>query len=165
MYSGHVYQLSQELSTPKPRKMPTSSIAVILWSRFNNLSCSKKLSTHTIGQIDIYANADICSNPKNCKLCPWSNAPTPTEDRARFWKASGRVIRLAGEFQVRFAPFLFRCFTYCIVFGPYITTYSGKLSTAERSSHTDVFLTIPLTEAQFSTFITLVPWCGVSSVV
>ncbi|KAJ5686503.1 hypothetical protein N7455_009843 [Penicillium solitum] len=41
----------------------------------------------------------------------------------------------------------------------------GKLSTAERSSHTDVFLTIPLTEAQFSTFITLVPWCGVSSVV
>lgn len=115
--------------------------------------------------MDICTNADICSNPKNCKLCPWSNAPTPMEDRARFWKASGRMIRLAGEFEVRFVPFLFRCFTYCIVFGPYITTYSGKRSIAERSSRTDVFLTIPLTEAQFSTFITLVPWCGVSSVV
>ena len=110
VYYGHVYQLSQELCTPKPRKMPICSNAVILWSRFNNLSRSKKVSTYIIGQIDIYANADICSNPKNCKLCPWSNAPTPMEDRARFWKASGRMIRLAGEFQVRFAPFLFRCF-------------------------------------------------------
>lgn len=32
VYYGHVYQLSQELCTPKPRKMPISSIAVILWS-------------------------------------------------------------------------------------------------------------------------------------
>jgi hypothetical protein len=59
------------------------------------------------------------------------------------------MIRLAGEFQVRFAPFRFRCVTYCTVFVSYITIlYSGRISTAERSSHTGVFLTIQLTEAQ-----------------
>lgn len=85
----------------------------------------------------------------------------PCEILEGFWKDDPVGRRVPGPIRA----FPLSVFSYCIVFDPYITTHSGNLSTAERSSHTDVFLTIPLTEAQFSTFITLVPWCGVSSVV
>lgn len=61
---GHVYQRSQEPCTPKPRKLPISSIAVRLWEWNSTRRSKSKFNAYTKWQIDVHRNADMCSNPE-----------------------------------------------------------------------------------------------------